>query len=75
MVETAQAIQKQGLAKITRVETGYPAISGKPVARLAVTLTADWPYPDPNSYSNLTLSNVLLFGGLGGLRRSRGRPT
>lgn len=52
VVETAQAIQKQGLAKITKVETGYPAVAGQSTARLAVSLTADWPYPDPSSYSN-----------------------
>ncbi|CAK9109367.1 Leucine aminopeptidase (Epoxide hydrolase) (Leukotriene A-4 hydrolase homolog) (LTA-4 hydrolase) [Durusdinium trenchii] len=52
VVETAHAIQKQGLAKITRVETGYPTTGGQSTARLAVTLTADWPFPDPSSYCN-----------------------
>ena len=50
--ETANAIQKQGLASITRVETGYPEVGSQSVARLAVTLTAPWPYPDASSYSN-----------------------
>jgi len=52
VAETAHAIEKQGLAKITKVETGYPAVGGQSAARLAVTLTTDWPYPDASSYSN-----------------------
>ena len=54
VAETAHAIEKQGLAKITKVETGYPAVGGQSAARLAVTLTTDWPYPDPSSYSTMT---------------------
>lgn len=54
MAETAHAIEKQGLAKITKVETGYPAVGGQSAARLAVTLTTDWPYPDASSYSTMT---------------------
>ena len=54
VAETAHAIEKQGLAKITKVETGYPAVGGQSAARLAVTLTTDWPYPDASSYSTMT---------------------
>eukprot|EP00435_Cladocopium_sp_Y103_P015453 s2273_g3.t2 len=54
VAETAHAIEKQGLAKITKLETGYPAVGGQSAARLAVTLTTDWPYPDPSSYSTMT---------------------
>ena len=42
-------LRSRASAKITKVETGYPAVGGQSAARLAVTLTTDWPYPDASS--------------------------
>ncbi|CAE7561524.1 LTA4H [Symbiodinium natans] len=52
VADVARTIEKQGLAKISHLETSFPEVGGRAAPRLAATLTAPWPYPDPGSYSN-----------------------